>query len=214
MAAVRPPQGNNVAMSPKPAWLKPHGKPWSVSSSQVVYDNPWITLTEYQAVAPTGRPALYGKVGFKNQAIGVVPLHDDGTVTLVGQNRFSLSNYSWELPEGGAPSAEDPLDGAKRELAEEVGLEAADWRPILRMELSNSVTDEICHGFLAMGLTPTEIAPDETEDLAVARVPFREALDAAVAGHMPDAITVALLLRVHLMAVRGELPEALAAAIL
>jgi len=198
----------------KPAWLRPHGRPWDVSSSKVVYDNPWITLTEYQAVAPTGRPALYGKVGFKNQAIGIVPLHEDGTVTLVGQNRFSLANYSWELPEGGAPHGEDPLDGAKRELAEEVGLQAADWRLILRMELSNSVTDEIAHGFLAMGLSPTNGEPDETEDFAVARVPFREALDAATAGHMPDAITVALLLRTHHMAVRGELPADLAALIL
>lgn len=198
----------------KAAWLRPHGKPWGVSSSKVVYDNPWITLTEYQAIAPTGRPALYGKVGFKNQAIGIVPLHDDGTVTLVGQNRFSLANYSWELPEGGAPLSEDPLDGAKRELAEEVGLEAADWRLILRMELSNSVTDEIAYGFLAMGLTPTDTAPDETEDLAVTRVPFREALEAATTGHMPDAITVALLLRTHHMAVKGELPAALAALIL
>lgn len=198
----------------KPEWLKPHGKPWGVSSRQVVYDNPWITLTEYQAVAPTGRPALYGKVGFKNQAIGIVPLHADGTVTLVGQNRFSLANYSWELPEGGAPLGEDPLDGAKRELAEEVGLQASDWRQILRMELSNSVTDEICHGFLAMGLTPAAGEPDETEDLAIARVPFGEALEAATAGHMPDAITVALLLRTHHMAVRGELPAGLAALIL
>lgn len=201
-------------MTDKPSWLKPHGKPWGVSSRKVVYDNPWITLTEYQAVAPTGRPALYGKVSFKNQAIGVVPLHDDGTVTLVGQNRFSLANYSWELPEGGAPHGEDPLDGAKRELAEEVGLQASDWRQVLRLELSNSVTDEIAYGFLAMGLTPTASAPDETEDLAVARVPFRQALDAAVAGHMPDAITVALLLRTHHMAVQGELPAALAALIL
>lgn len=201
-------------MSEKPAWLKPHGKPWGVSSSQVVYDNPWITLTEYQAIAPTGRPALYGKISMKNQAIGVLPLHQDGTVTLVGQNRFALGNYSWELPEGGAPHGEDPLDGAKRELAEEVGLEAAEWRQILRMELSNSVTDEVAIGFLAMNLTPTDTAPDETEDLAVARVPFREALDAAVAGDMPDAITVALLLRTHHMAVRGELSAALAALIL
>lgn len=201
-------------MTEKPAWLKPHGKPWGVSSSQVVYDNPWITVTEYQAVAPTGRPALYGKVSMKNQAIGVLPLHADGTVTLVGQNRFALANYSWELPEGGAPHGEDPLDGAKRELAEEVGLQAADWRQVLRMELSNSVTDEIATGFLAMDLSPTDTAPDETEDLAIARIPFREALDAAVAGHMPDAISVALLLRAHHMAVRGELPADLAALIL
>jgi 8-oxo-dGTP pyrophosphatase MutT (NUDIX family) len=125
-----------------------------VASETIVYDNPWITLTEYQTIAPTGRPALYGKVSFKNRAIGVVPLHADGTVTLVGQNRFAHANYSWELPEGGAPLDEDPLDGAKRELAEEVGLEAGDWRRILTMELSNSITDEICHGYLALDLTP------------------------------------------------------------
>ncbi|WP_421736970.1 NUDIX domain-containing protein [Caulobacter sp.] len=201
-------------MSDKPAWLKSHGTPWSVRSEKIVYDNPWITVTEYQATAPTGRPALYGKIGFKNQAIGIVPLHDDGTVTLIGQNRFSLANYSWELPEGGAPMGEDPLDGAKRELAEEAGLEASDWRLILRLELSNSVTDERGYGYLALGLTPTQTEPDETEDLAVVRVPFTEALDAAVAGHMPDALTVALLLRVHHMAVRGELPSDLARLVL
>jgi len=198
----------------KPSWLKPHGKPWGVSSSKPVYDNPWIALTEYQAIAPTGRPALYGKVSFKNQAIGVVPLHEDGTVTLVGQNRFAIAHYSWELPEGGAPLGEDPLDGAKRELAEEVGLVASDWRPLLRLELSNSVTDEIGYGFLAMGLSPAQTAPDETEDLAVARVPFSEALEAAVAGHMPDVLTVALLLRVYHMAVKGELPRDLARLVL
>jgi 8-oxo-dGTP pyrophosphatase MutT (NUDIX family) len=200
--------------SPKPAWLKPHGRPWGVASEKTVYENPWITLTEYQAIAPTGRPALYGKVAFKNRAIGVVPLHADGTVTLVGQNRFAHANYSWELPEGGALLDEDPLDGAKRELAEEVGLQAADWRSILTMELSNSVTDEICHGFLALDLTPAQSAPDETEDLAMVRVPFGEALDAAVSGHMPDSLTVALLLRVHHMAVKGELPADLARLVL
>ena len=201
-------------LSLRPDWLKPHGKPWSVTSQTAVYDNPWISLTEYQTIAPTGRPALYGKVAFKNRAIGVVPLHADGTVTLVGQNRFPHANYSWEIPEGGAPLDEDPLDGAKRELAEEVGLEAGDWRAILTMELSNSITDEICHGFLALDLTPTATAPDETEDLAIARVPFSQALDAAVSGQMPDSLTVALLLRVHHMAVKGELPADLAGLVL
>lgn len=201
-------------MSEKFAWLKPHGEPWGVSSAREVYDNPWIKVTEYQAVAPTGSPALYGKVSFKNQAIGVVPLHADGTVTLVGQARFPRGNYSWEIPEGGAPMGEDPLDGARRELAEEVGLVAADWRPILTLELSNSISDEVAYGFLAMDLSPTRTDPDETEDLAVARVPFAQALDAAVTGRMPDALTVALLLRVHHMAVVGELPADLAALVL
>jgi 8-oxo-dGTP pyrophosphatase MutT (NUDIX family) len=201
-------------MTDKPAWLKAHGTPWRVTSETIAYDNPWITLTEHQTIAPTGRPALYGKVGFKNRAIGIVPLHADGTVTLVGQHRVPHGNYSWEIPEGGAPLDEDPLDGARRELAEEVGLEAADWRLILTMELSNSITDEFCHGYLALDLTPTATAPDETEDLATVRVPFGEALDAAVSGHMPDSLTVALLLRVHHMAVKGELPEGLARLVL
>ncbi|PXA83527.1 DNA mismatch repair protein MutT [Caulobacter sp. D4A] len=201
-------------MSDDPIWLKPHGKPWGVTSAKVVYGNPWIEVTEYQTVAPTGRPALYGKVSFKNQAIGIVPLHADGTVTLVGQARFPRGNYSWEIPEGGAPMHENPLDGAKRELAEEVGLVAADWRLILELELSNSISDEFAHGFLAMDLSPTETAPDDTEDLAVARVPFQEALHAAVTGKMPDSLTVALLLRVHHMASVGELPAELAARVL
>ena len=201
-------------MTDKPTWLKPHGTPWAVTSETIVYDNPWITLTEYQTIAPTGRPALYGKVAFKNRAIGIVPLHADGTVTLVGQNRFPHANYSWEIPEGGAPLDEDPLDGAKRELAEEVGLQAADWRLILTLELSNSITDEFCHGYLALDLTPTATAPDETEDLAMVRVPFGQALDAALSGHMPDSLTVALLLRVHHMAVKGELSADLARLVL
>jgi 8-oxo-dGTP pyrophosphatase MutT (NUDIX family) len=199
---------------PKPEWLQAHGTPWTATSQTTVYDNPWIRLTEYQTLAPTGRPALYGKVSFKNRAIGVVPLHADGTVTLVGQHRFPHASYSWEIPEGGAPLDEDPLDGAKRELAEEVGLQASDWRLILTMELSNSITDEICHGYLALDLTPTATAPDDTEDLAIARVPFAEALDAAVSGHMPDSLTVALLLRVHHMAVKGKLPADLARLVL
>ena len=201
-------------MSDKPRWLKPHGTPWTSQSEKLVYETPWLRVTEHAATAPTGRPATYGRVGFKNRAIAVVPLHDDGTVTLVGQNRFPFGRYSWELPEGGVPYDEDPLAGARRELAEEVGLAAADWREILTLELSNSITDEHAYGYLALGLSPVDIAPDDTEDLAVARVPFAEALDAAVRGWMPDVLTVALLLRVHHMAIKGELPAALARLVL
>lgn len=176
-----------------------------------MYDNPWIRVSEIEAVAPTGEPAAYGMVSFKNRAIAVLPLHDDGTVTLVGQNRFPAGDYSWEIPEGGAPFDEDPLDGAKREFLEETGLVAGDWREVLRVQLSNSVTDEQAVGYLALDLSPAPHAPggDETEDLAVARVPFREALDAAMAGHLQDMLTVAMLLRAYHMAQEGVLPGAL-----
>lgn len=197
-----------------PAWLKPHGRPWKRGETRRVYDNPWLQIDEIDAIAPTGRPALYGQVSFKNLAIAVLPLHDDGTVTLVGQNRFPFGDYSWEIPEGGAPLGEDPLEAGKRELREETGLIAANWRQILSLQLSNSVTNERGVGFLATDLTPGPTEPDDTEDLAVVRAPFREALAAAVAGHIQDALTVAMLLRAHHMAVTGELPGALSRLVL
>jgi 8-oxo-dGTP pyrophosphatase MutT (NUDIX family) len=194
-------------MTQKPDWMAAHGKPWTADAGRVVYDNPWLSVTEYAATAPTGRPAVYGMVGFKNRAIAVLPLHDDGTVTLVGQNRFPFRDYSWEIPEGGAPLGEDPLGGAKRELAEETGLTAGDWRLVLTLQLSNSVTDELAYGFVALDLSLGEAAPDETEDIAIARVPFGEALDLALRGEIQDSLTVAMLLRAHHMACSGELPR-------
>ena len=151
---------------------------------------------------------------FKNLALAILPVFDDGTIMLVGQARFPAQDYSWELPEGGGPLGVDPLESARRELREETGLEAAQWLPILEAQLSNSVTDERAIGYLATGLTEVEADPDETELLALARVPFREALDAAMAGHMKDMLTVAMLLRGYHMAREGSLPGALARAML
>ena len=199
-------------MASKPAWLVPHGRPWTPGKARVAFESDWITVVDQTAIAPTGNPARYGLVRFKNVAIAVLPIHDDGTVTLVGQHRFPANDYSWELPEGGAPLSEDPLDGAKRELAEETGLVAAEWREILSAQLSNSITDERMVGYLATGLSQGEkpMEADPTEAIVLARVPFREVLAAATAGHLPDMLTVAMLLRAHHMAVEGSLPGALA----
>lgn len=199
-------------LSNKPAWLQPHGQPWTAGTARAVYENPWISVTEYEATAPTGRPALYGVVSFKNLAMAILPIHDDGTVTLVGQHRFAHRDYSWEIPEGGGPIGDDPLASAKRELAEETGLQAAEWREVMRTQLSNSVTDETAIGYLATGLSAAASGhqADETEALTVIRVPFREALDAALAGHLPDMLTVAMLLRGYHMAREGALPAPLA----
>jgi 8-oxo-dGTP pyrophosphatase MutT (NUDIX family) len=203
-------------MSQKPAWLQPHGTPWANLSERTVFDNPWIRVTEHDTTAPTGAPARYGAVRFKNLAIAVLPIHDDGTVVLVGQHRFPNRDYSWEIPEGGGPLDVDPLESARRELAEETGLAAADWREVMRVQLSNSVTDEKAVGYVALGLSEAmEVQhADDTEALAMVRVPFREALDAAVAGDLQDMLTVAMLLRAYHMAREGALPGALARAML
>jgi 8-oxo-dGTP pyrophosphatase MutT (NUDIX family) len=202
-------------MSEKPSWMTPQGEGWRrTGKPRLKYENAWIRITEEDATAPTGNPALYGVVGFKNIAIAVLPLHDDGTVTLVGQHRYVSGAYSWELPEGGGALEVDPLNSAKRELAEETGLIAADWRRIMDVELSNSVTDERGVAFIATGLSQGPDAPDATEVIRLARVPFLEALEQATNGNITDMLTVAVLLRTYHMAHTGALPRALTQAML
>ena len=190
------------------------GPPWRVRSTTPIHDNPWFAVEDHEAIAPTGVEARYYMLRYKNWAVGVVPLHADGTITLVGQWRFPAGAYSWELPEGGQPRAEAPLEGGRRELREEAGLEARDWRLILKMQLSNASSDELAWLYLATGLSEAPVEPDPTEALVIARVPFRQALAAVLAGEIQDSLTVAALLRVHHMAVTGELGDKLAAAVL
>ncbi len=198
-------------MPPYSNWNRAHGTPWRRGRGRQVYDNSWITVTEFAATAPTGRPSLYGLVEFKNRALAVLPIHEDGTVELVGQNRLPFGDYSWEIPEGGGPLSEHPLEGAKRELLEETGLIAAEWWEILRVQLSNSVTNELAIGYLALGLTQSVAQDtDPTEDIVRARAPFREVLDLVLSGKITDALTVAMMLRAYHMAKEDGLPRGLA----
>lgn len=201
-------------MDETPSWMQPRGPGWSRANERLAFDNPWISLRTYDATAPTGRATPYGLVHMKNRAIGVLPIFDDGSVMLVGQHRFTFDAYSWEIPEGGGALDEDPVEAARRELREEAGLEAADLRQVMAFDVSNSVTDEQGFGYIATGLTSAEAEPDETEDLATARVPFRQAFDLAMKGAIRDLITVAMLLRAYHMAQEGELSPAMAAAML
>lgn len=203
-------------MADEPEWSLGLAKPpaWRADAGIVRFENPWIRVVEHEAVAPTGVSTPYGAVRFKNRAIAVLPLDKDGCVTLVGQQRFVTGAYSWELPEGGAGKEEPPLEGAMRELREETGLVAEVWLEILRLDLSNSITDEEAVCFLAAELSFAERAPDPTEAIAVARTPFRVLMQAVDRGQVRDALTVATALRAHHMAVTGSLPAALARLVL
>jgi ADP-ribose pyrophosphatase len=184
----------------------PEENPWQVKSETQVYDNPWINLTEYQVINPSGNPGIYGKIHFKNRAIGIVPLDADMNTYLVGQYRFVLNAYSWEIPEGGGPLADDPLAAAKRELLEETGLKAKNWTEVQRMHLSNSVSDELCIIYVATGLEQFEAEPEDTEQLIVNKVPFDEVYRMVCAGEIMDSVTVAAVLKVKLMLLENRLP--------
>jgi 8-oxo-dGTP pyrophosphatase MutT (NUDIX family) len=201
---------------PVPAWaegLTPT-PPWRDLGHEVVHQTAWMKVTEHKAIAPTGRKANYGVLRFQNIATGVLPVHPDGTVTLVGQARFARANYSWEMPEGGAPFGEDPLAAAKRELAEEAGLEAANWLLALRIEVSNSITDEIGYTWIAWDLKPVPVDPDPTEIMTIVRVPFLSLLHEIERGAILDSFTVATAYRAYHMAREGLLPGWLAHAML
>jgi len=184
--------------------------PWTVLLRKTVYENDWIRVDHHDVLGPSGGPGVYGTVHFKNQATGVVPIDSDGNVILVGQYRFPLHAYSWEIPEGGGAHSATALESAQRELREECGLTAACWKEIVVMDLSNSVSDEGSTAFLAWELSEVASQPDENEKLQISRMPFWNAVEKAKSGEIRDAISVAALLRVALMALQGELPEQIA----
>ena len=186
-------------------------KRWSVLSAETVYENPWISVEHANVVAPTGNKGIYGKVHMKNFAIGVLPIDEKGWTWLVGQHRYCFDEYSWELPEGGGPLTEPPIESAKRELAEEIGQEAGEFYPLLKdIRFSNSVTDEVGYARLAYNLRPCEGQADETELLEVQHLPLKHVFDLMDQGKLTDMFTVAMLSQAHYLAHTGKLPEEIA----
>jgi len=185
--------------------MKQTGNPWTIIDGEEVYNNNWIKLTHYNVINPGGGKGIYGKVHFKNRAIGILPLDAALNTYLVGQYRFTLGAYSWEIPEGGGPMNEDPLDAAKRELEEETGLRAAVWTEIQQIHLSNSVTDEFGYIYLARGLSQHLPMPEETEQLVIKKLPFEEALKMVEQNEITDSMSVAAILKVKLMLLDGRI---------
>jgi 8-oxo-dGTP pyrophosphatase MutT (NUDIX family) len=171
---------------------------WKKHSSRVVFENDWMVVREDHVTNPGGGENQYGHVQFKNVAVAVLPIDRDGNTRLVGQTRYTLDQYSWELPMGGAPRAEDPLAAAQRELREETGLVADQWREFMRLHLSNSITDELGIAYVATNLTQSTADLEETEDITVRTLPLADAIGMAQTGEITDALSVATLLRIAL----------------
>lgn len=172
--------------------------PWRLISSKQVYDNPWISLSHEQVITPAGSDGIYGKVHFKNRAIGIVTLDEAGNTLLVGQHRYTLDEYSWEIPMGGGPLDEPPLAAAQRELQEETGLHGGQWQQLFKLHTSNSITDEEGFVFLATELQQgSQSLGDSESDLVVKQLPFSEAVAMMDRGEITDVISIAGLLAVQ-----------------
>ena len=179
--------------------------PWKTLSVEERYSTPWISVSHHEVIDPSGTHGIYGVVHFKDLAVGIVPLDKDLNTWIVGQYRYPIGTYSWEIPEGGGKRDRPPLDSAKRELREEVGIEAERWTPILHMDLSNSASDEEAILYVAQGLTFFEPEPDHNEELEMRKLPFNELFDMVMRGEVRDSLSVAAVMKVKLMLVDGSL---------
>ncbi|WP_296621585.1 NUDIX hydrolase [Marivirga sp.] len=173
--------------------------PWKLLNTKLQYDNAWIRVEEDNVINPSGGDGIYGRVHFKNIAVGVIPIDKDGNTWLVGQYRYPLDEYSWEIPEGGCPVGEQELDAAKRELKEETGLIANHWEEFLRIHTSNSVSDERGVVFLAKDLIKGTTQFEDTEDLKIKKLPLEEAFQMVLDGKITDSISMAALLKLKVL---------------
>ncbi len=185
---------------------KRHIGPWNIQSDRIAFENPWIRVIDHKVIHPDGSGGEYGVVSFKNLAIGILAFDKDGMVPLIGQHRFPLDHYSWELPEGGGPLDIAPLESAKRELAEETGFHAHFWAPLCTFDVSNSVTDERAQCFFAWGLEAGKAAPEGSEALTMKTVRFKELLDLVMNGEITDSLTVTMTLTAYAKALHGAAP--------
>lgn len=179
--------------------------PWKIIDTEVKLDTPWVTCKLHRVVNPSGSAGIYGVTEFKNLAIGILPVDEDGNTYIIGQFRFPMQTYSWEIPEGGGPLDIDPLDSAKRELKEETGIVAANWQLIQTLQTSNSATDEVAYIYLARDLKYGESHPEEEEQLVMKKIPFTELYERVNSGEISDSLTVAAVHKYRLMQLEGSL---------
>ena len=179
--------------------------PWTCLSEKTAYESPWIKVSHHDVINPGGNPGQYGVVHFKNLALGVIVLDDDMNTWIIGQYRYPLDKYTWEIPEGGGKHDVDPLESAKRELAEEAGIVAKRWDLILSMHLSNSATDEYGHIYLARDIDFVPPQPDDDEQLEIRKLPFDAFYSMVERGEITDSLTVAAALKIKLMELQNQL---------
>lgn len=185
--------------------MESENNPWNTKTSEKVYESPWIKVMKHDVINPAGNPATYSVVNFKNLAIGVLPIDNEGFTWLVGQWRYPINEYCWEIPEGGGPLNTPPLQSAIRELKEETGIVAKEFSELMRLHLSNSATDELAIVYLAKNLVFEEAEPEESEVLQIKKIHLKEAYQWVMTGKITDAISVAAIMKAKILYDNGSL---------
>ncbi len=180
-------------MNPDPS----ENNPWITRNTELVYESPWIKVFRNEVINPAGNPAIYSVVHFQNYAIGILAINCIGEISLVGQYRYPIEAYAWEIPEGGGKLGEDPLENAKRELKEETGIQAHSISEFMRLHLSNSATDELAIVYLATKLQHGTASPEESEVLNSKMIHIEEAFKMIMNGEITDAISVAAIQKAY-----------------
>jgi len=185
--------------------MSDESNPWKKLGTEIKYENDWLRINEDQVITPAGKAGIYGVVHFKNRAIAIIPLDEDYNTWIVGQYRYAPESYEWEVPEGGCPEDELPVETAKRELLEEAGLKAEKLELIMEMQLSNSATDEISYTYVAKNLTIHDTGHEETEIIRVRKLPFEQLFQMAMRGEIKDALSVAGILKTKILIDQGKI---------
>jgi 8-oxo-dGTP pyrophosphatase MutT (NUDIX family) len=183
-----------------------NSNPWRRQKRAVAYENNWITVYHDEVRRPDNRPGVYGVVHYRNRSVGVVAIDSQDRVLLVGQFRYTLDRYSWEIPAGGCPGGEDTFETARRELQEETGYKAKSMRLLVRAHMSNCITDEEGYCYLAKELTPGPPVPEGTEDLQVRWEDFANVLQRIAAGEITDALTIIALQQTAILRLTDNIP--------
>ena len=169
-------------------------QPWQTHNTRTAYENAWIRVREDDVTRPDGTRGVYGVVELRQPAVFVVALTDEDEVVLVELFRYAVDAWSLEVPAGGS-EGEEPLVAAKRELLEETGLVARDWREVGRVHALNGVCSAAEHVFLARGLSTAGGARQAEEGItAVRTVPWAQVVGLVRDGTITDGETVTALM--------------------
>lgn len=199
-------RGEDDARGDGPRGDGARGNPWTTLGGEVAFENAHFRVRDDRVIDAAGRTSRYATVAMRKQGVAVLPVDAAGRTVLVGQWRYALGAWRWELPKGGAEPGEDPLRCARRELEEEANLRARGWAAIARLDQSAAIVRSTVHGFLAWDVEPRAGTPDPQEVLELRALPFAEAVELVLAGEVSDSVSSVLLLKAEALRRRGALP--------